>query len=349
MERVALFRRRRPTAGLPAAGADFWAWWPGVAGYAARALDDGDAAALRTYEQALRDHVAALDPALTAGFVPGRFARHGLVVSAAGRADLRCLTQRWREAGPGDDLEWEYHPARPPAPEQFDQTLEVSGFRIDLAATVVEARTDDLRCRVDVGVFNAGLTVLPEADRERLALQAMQWALGEDDVERWLGEVVVLEARPLDPVPAPLLCALTEQFAQRWTGGRWAMLEGTHGRSRLVATVRQPLHRVDHPLFDQHLAVRLPYADRTLEGLPAEGASGDLQAFEDALVAQLGSAAVLVAHETSSGERVLHLYDDSTRSVAAPVRAMLGGYLPGGATVDVDRDPAWRLVEHLRL
>ena len=345
MRAVALFRRRRSAPGLPSSVPGFWSWWSGVSSSAADSADRGDEDGV---QRAVAHQLRTVDPGLQAALLPGRRSRHALALTAGGRADLRTLAERVRRAGPGDDAVWEYHSATPPRPEQFDQTLEVHGQRVDLAATAVEARVDDQRCRLDVGVFNPSFARLPEEDRERLAVTTLTWALGEDDVERWIGEVVPLEHRPLDSVPAAMLAAVTSELGRRWTD-HWSLLEGTHGRLRLVAAIRSPLHRVDHLLFDEHLTVRLPYDDLTLDGLPGPRSSGDLLAFEEALVSTVGHRAVLVAHETSAGERVLHLYDDSTASVEADVRVMLPGYLGPVGMLECDLDPAWRGVEHLRL
>jgi hypothetical protein len=347
MRRVSLFRRRSAvTAGPPPAVARFWDWWAAAGDQVAAAVDRGDTAAA---DALVAPHVRTLDPALRAETGGGRFARRRLVVTAAGRTDLRPLTERWCRASPGDGLEWEFLPARPAVPEFFDRTIDVGGVPVQLGATAVEARTDDRRCRLDIGVWNPALPALTEEERERFGLCVLEWALGEDDVERWVGQMEPLDARPLDSVPASMLAAVTEQLTQRWGGDGWALLEGTAGTRRLVAQVRRPLHRVDHALFDEHVAVSLPYTDLTLEGLPGETAAGDLRAFEEALVARVGGRAVLVAHETTSGERLLHLYDDALASVLPDVRSILGGYIGGGATATARYDPAWRSVEHLRL
>src|SRR5664279_6342621 len=126
------------------------------------------------------------------------------------------------------------------------------------------------------------------------------------------------------------------------------MLDGSFGKRRLIAAVRHPLHRVDHPLLDEHLAVRLPYADTLPDGLPGPHALAELQAFEDILVSRLGADALLVAQQTTSGERLLHLYADSAASPVGAVRALLSNYLSALATVTAEFDPGWQSIEHLR-
>jgi hypothetical protein len=217
---------------------------------------------------------------------------------------------------------------------------------------VAQAHVDDVRCRLDVQVFHPRFADIPEPAPAHLAFLVLDWALGEDDVERWLGAVEPVVVEPMDRIQLALLGSLVGQMAQRWAGDRWALLEGWHGERRLIAAVRHPVHRVDHPLFDEHVSVRLGYASRSGEpggdGLPTETAADDLQSFQETLVRRLGRSALLVAHETTSGERLLHLYCDSTASVVPQIEAMLGAYQGGSATVSREPDPAWRLLEHLR-
>lgn len=345
---MALFRRRvRPFRTSPAV-AEFWRWWASTREVAAAAIDAGaDPAGV----PGLVARAAAVGPGLEAELGPGRRARYALSLSGSGRPELRTAAERWRRSGPPDDEVWEYHPARPPAPTRLATPYHLAARDVDLGTTVVDARTDDLRCRLDVGVHHPALAdpTLPEEVRSQVALLALTWALGEDDVERWLGEVTVLQAPPLDAVPIQVLSAVTTQLADRWRGDRWALLEGSHGQRRLVAAIRHPLHRVDHALLDEHLGVRLTYTDAGLDGLPGELATGDLSSFQDALVTRLGGAALLAAHETTSGERLLHVYGDSTASARETVKAALASYAGGSATLTVQADPGWRLIDHLRL
>jgi hypothetical protein len=145
------------------------------------------------------------------------------------------------------------------------------------------------------------------------------------------------------------LGGVAEQAARRWGGERWATLEGAFGHERLVAVVRHPLHRVDHPLIDEHIAVRLPYRSAAPDGQPTPAALDDLLVIQRAITARLASNAVLVGMQTAGGERLLHLYADSCESPLATVREMLGGYVAGEATAEAHFDPGWDAVEHLRV
>jgi Family of unknown function (DUF695) len=346
--RMSLFRRTRREAepgSTPAAIAAFWQWWTSAAEGVTRDLDSGGVDHLPGL---VAPRVAAVHRNLEWEFVPGRSARHALVVSSGGEPELRSVTERWRRAGPPDDETWEFRPARQADPAGLRATIMIAERAVDLSPTLIQAHADDRRCLLDVGVFHPSLPDLPESARGQLVFLVLDWALGEDDVERWIGDVHPLPAPPLDAIPAAMLYAVVDQLRERWTGDRWALIEGEHGGTRLLASVRHPLHRVDYPLLDEHVGVRLTYEDITASGMPGENGMDDLRSFEEMLVSRLGSSAELVAHETTSGERVLHLYGDVTNSVVPLIEAVLPGYQGGRASVTSWHDPAWRAVDHLR-
>ncbi len=347
---MALFRRKsrsRNTTSVGGSVAPFWTWWAQACPEVTSAVEAADTAAV---EALIGPQVERIHPDLEWEFGVGTDAKHRFVVSSGGRPELRPLAERWRRAGPPDDGTWEFRPARQVELDVFHsgQVMSAGGVEVNLAAVVAQAHVDDRRCRLDVSVFHPRFFEMTEHARAHLAFLVLDWALGEDDVERWLGAVEAVTVSPLDPIPVATLGAVVEQAAERWAGERWAVMEGWHGDHRLIASIRHPLHRVDHPLFDEHVAVRLTYSDPLPGGLPGERALDDLRAFEEALVGRLGRSALLVAQETSMGERVLHLYGDSTASVVPLIEAMLRGYTSGSASVSGDHDPSWRMLEHLR-
>jgi hypothetical protein len=347
---VPLFRRKsRPDVPVSSAGfvVPFWTWWAHARAEVTTALEAGRSAAV---EALVAPQVSRIHPELMWEFGTGAAARHLFVVSGDGRPELRPLAERWRRAGPPDDETWEFRPARQKDLDVFHSghVMSAGGVEVNLAAVVAGAVVDDRRCRLDVSVYHPRFFEMPEKARNHLGFLVLDWALGEDDVERWVGAVEAVTVSPLDPIPVGMLGAVVDQAAERWAGERWAVLEGWHGRHRLVAAIRHPVHRVDHPLFDEHVEIRLPYRSLTADGQPEGPSAADLQVFQDAVVRRLGGSALLAAHETSMGERLLHLYGDSTASVVPLVEAMLGAYGGGGATVSGRPDPAWHALEHLQ-
>jgi hypothetical protein len=342
------FRRRRGRSGEGRYAADagrFWSWWDGARDRIGGAVDDGDLSAVRALiEPRLRE----IHPDLTWTAGTGVQAAHMLVVTGNRHPGLRSVTERWRRAGPADDARWEYHPAAPAEPYAFSARVVVGGLEIDPGHAVALVTTDDQRCRLNLSVHHPAFSQLGAAASRRVCDVLVTWALGEDDVDRWIGLISPAETEPLDSVPMAMLSAVTAQLPSRWGGERWSMLEGSFGKRRLIATVRHPLHRVDHPLLDEHLAVRLPYADMLPDGLPGPHALAELQTFEDIVVSRLGGDALLVAQQTSSGERLLHLYADSASSPVGAVRQLLSTYLSALATLTAEFDPGWQSIEHLR-
>jgi Family of unknown function (DUF695) len=344
---MTIFRRRRRRAvdRVDARAQRFWSWWDSTRPAVATAVETAASGRLRAL---LEPRVREYHRELTWHVGPGTHARYRLVVSGARHPALRGIAERWRMVGPVDDAEWEYHPAFPPEPTAFDAPLQVGDVRLDPAQAVAMATPDDRRYRVDLLVHHSGFDRLPELARNRVANRLVAWALGEDEIDRWVGRISATEIAPLDPVPVRLLAAVTGQLAERWAGERWAILEGSFDAQRLIAQVRHPLHRVDYPLFDEHIAVRLPYADAEPDGLPTESARADLKQFEDVLVGRLRSDALLVAQQTASGERLLHFYADSASRRAYAIRVLIHKHLGPLASVHAEYDPGWQRIGHLR-
>jgi hypothetical protein len=327
--------------------AEFWAWWALHRTAFADQLHVGDLTHAKAAELAAA--VNAVHPDLVWEIGSGDLAAHALVVSAGGVAELRALAERWYRAGPGNDLTWEYHPARQACPTRFGDRITLEGESLELARTVVGAFADDRRAKIDVSVFNPVFDRLGAQARAQAAFLTLDWALGEDDVERWVGAVEVATAEPMDAVPATTLGSVVRQLRERWGGERWALLEGqAPDGQRVLAAARHPLSRVDHPLLDEHVMVTLPF-EPDESGLPKEQSLEELRGFEQHMLARLGSSAVLVGHETGGGRRVLHLYGERRHSVAPRIEALLPAHRgPAAASVVARPDPAWQETAHLR-
>ena len=347
---MALFRRRHPPIVVsPTSQAidGFWAWW-------ARNADDVTTAVTAghtyTVESMVGPEVARIHPHLTWELCPGSGSTFLFAISSDGHPELRTLAERWHRAAPPDDAVWQFRPARLPDPTAFRRgnVVEAGSAEIDLSTVVVQALADDQRCRLDVSIYHPRFFQMTEQARAHLSFLVLDWALGEDDVERWVGAVEAVTVAPIDPIPVADLPEVVRRAAQTWGGERWALMEGWHGERRLQVAIRHPLHRVDRPLFDEHVEIRLPYRDQLSDGLPGERALGDLRAFQETVIGRLGEAALLVGHETSAGERLLHLYDDCTASVTPVIQGMLRAYAGGGASVRDEPDAAWQAVNHLR-
>lgn len=340
---------QRDLAREQAAIGAFWVWWPEVRRRVeAELAGDGISPELATE---ITVHVHAINNGLAWDVgIAGDAGQHQLVVTAGGIAGLRSVAERWCRQAPAD-AGWVYRPARPADPGRLDGSLMVNGWQVSPARTEIAARVDQRRAVVDVVVYHPVFgDVVEDQPRNQLTALVLDWLLGEDDVERWLGEIGIATDRPLDTIPASALPDVVAQLASMYAEPRWALLSGqTAAGQPVIATARFPLRRVDYPLFDQHVAVVVPYRDQTPQRLPAGAALESLRAFEEELVDRVAQAAVLVAHESANGRRILHLYTDS----AAPATATLtelarAGWREGRVKVLAKADPAWSSVAHLR-
>ncbi|HWM00391.1 MAG TPA: DUF695 domain-containing protein, partial [Nocardioidaceae bacterium] len=102
------------------------------------------------------------------------------------------------------------------------------------------------------------------------------------------------------------------------------------------------------PHLDTYVAVVLPYADRTGEGLPGEQSLRALRDIEERIGAALGPRGAVVAHQSAAGARTLHVYVDSTADRLGVLKQVARTWDEGRATVHDMRDPGWQAVAHLR-
>ncbi|MBN9153350.1 MAG: DUF695 domain-containing protein [Microbacterium sp.] len=313
----------------------FWRWWM----ERGRAISPHERSPL---SGELARRVAAIHPDLDWHFGPGESSAHRLTVSAGGNAELRPIAERWRRAAPAADDVWEYRSSQARDAHAVNQQLELASGRVDLSTTTFSVRSDDDRLRVDLGVYNSAFGELTGDDPYRVVFLLLDWLLGEDDVERWVGGVEVLTSPPEHPVDGDAVLRAVAAVADRadpdqWSVGTW---EDRKGRPHL-ASFRLALRWIDHPTFDRHYALHVRYAARR-DGLPKDLTA--LRAPEDELESALGTGGLLVGHETGSGTRTFHVYADSEdqnvddRIVRWAKSSHVG--------VEVSQDPAWREVRH---
>ncbi|MCW2881029.1 MAG: hypothetical protein JWQ95_5129 [Sphaerisporangium sp.] len=322
--------------------AGFWAWWAEARPKAEALLEAGDAAGLA---EEIAPAVTALNPGLVWDIAPGTTAERALIVSAAGNPELRPLAHRWALAAPPAGTIWEFHPSRQAHPAAMELTLDVGGRRFGLDELVLGLRVPNGTPRIDVSAYHPIFPDLEDETRTEAAVLALDWLLGEDEVARWVGDIVAAPFQPLDAVAAVHLPAVVADLASEYHDEQWALLEGrTAGGARLIATARHPLRPVDYPLFDQHIEITLPYAESDEDGLPTGESPAALRAFEERLadrVERLGGTAVLAAHMSAEGSRVLHVYADPSSDAAIHAKELITGWEEGAPSVDVTGDPGW--------
>lgn len=333
---------------------EFWDWWAGVREDVAA---DVTAGRPDRWAKPIGAAVAKLHADLEWELSTGDLAEHSLIVSSGGDPQLRTLAERWHRSGPPTDLLWEHRPARPAVPvSMWQNTVTVDGGDLDLARVVMAAHADDERRRLDLTVHHPRMGELPPESRIRVAVLCAQWALGEDESDRWLGRVDPALVPPLDPLPPSAMAPFVAQLQMRWGAapGRevWARVTGRSLEGApLAGAVRYGVHRVDFPLFDEHIEIRLPYPAGP-EGLPADEGIAEASAqWCERLAGRVGSAAVMLARLDGEGRSTVHLYGDRLYSVVGQIEAMLGSWeqvVPGARpTLKAVADPAWAQVEGL--
>jgi hypothetical protein len=330
---MALFgRRQRDTR---QAITTFWAWWARARGQVAVGLDQDD---LGKMHRVLTDRVRTIHPELAWELTTGRSARRALVISPEGSPALRPVTERWLRAGPPPDADWEYYPARQPDPAVYGRSVQLSGRPFTPGSARFGIETDAERARVHVRVWHPDFEQLDDAVRLQASFLLLDWALGEDDVERWLGEVTVVREQQPDDVAG--LRAGVEELAKRFGHGDWLSVEGLDERDRPVSVrVKVPFPRRDHPLFDLHGRVRVPFE-------PDTGDELRLDEVQAGLLGRLGGSVALVAVVTRAGARTMHLYADSAGVVPDQVAAW-AGQQSRPVSQEWRADPGWEAVRGL--
>jgi hypothetical protein len=343
---MSLFKRRKPDPRQSIE--NFWVWWATGQHRVAAAIE-AKANWPEDLVAELSELVNAIHPDLQWETTNGLSAPHALVVTAGGDPALRSIAGRWHRLAPPATANWEYHATRQASPEALTMTMTIAGRELDLAQLTFAANHDDDRHEIDVEVYHPGFRDLPEDAATQVAFLALDWLLGEDAVEIWIGTIEPTTDAPAQAVSGEQFAAQVRELATEVGDDSWALLEAlTPSSLPLLAMVRQPLKPARWPRFDQQISVVLPYQSANDAGLPVDSSLDLLRAFEDRLMGVLDEDATLVAHETHAGRRTLHLRADAESDIADRVRAAAGTWAEGRAKVTADLDPDWEAIAHLR-
>ena len=336
-----------PTVVAMSTSAEFWAWWTAQGADAcARAIATGDASDL---VDPLSARVAAVQEGLAWELAPGTTAQHRLVVTAEGAPDLRGPARRWLREAPAPTATWEYADTRGGG-DVTGAVLELGEDRLALDDLQVAATR--VGNHLDVVLQHPSLALLPDDARSTVAFVALDTALGEVDVETWIGAVEtavdpVAGSVPLRDLPAVVAGVRADNLTDEGLPV-WTLMRGTGPDGEVLVAATVPLSSAVAPELDDHVTVRVPYTGRTAEGFPDERSLTALRGLEDHLTDRLGGSGRLVAHETSAGTRVLHYYADSTTPAVAVLRAAVTGWGEGPVDVGAEHDPGWLGVRPFR-
>lgn len=342
---MGFFRRPRetPPTATPAIS-EFWSWWE-----QARPSVEASLGAEQSTEvvEEISRRVHRIHPELQWEITEPDGAGPALTLTGGGDAELRGLAERWRLAAPADDR-WRFHAARRPDPKMLEQRLTLDDHEFDLGYVRLGMRADAARARIDVTAYHPDFLFVPDETRDQVVQHVLDWALGEDDVARWIGEVTTAMEAPIDSLPPGMLAAVVTQISEPFQGGSWLTGEGRTPRghpARLRA--RFPLHRQDHPLCDLHVAISVPYAHANPDRLPVEPSAGALRRFEKKL-ARLSGRAVLAVREIGDGVEVFHLYVDPDSGALAELDQLAASWPEGKAKIASTPDPGWRALAPYR-
>jgi len=342
-----LFRRSRDVEAPDDPVAAFWSWWQeSGADLTAAALADREP--VRVADELSR-RVAAIADGLTWELSAGGRSSHLLVVSPEGDPDLRATARRWLRSAPAATATWGYADTRQPVQDVDAVELETEGATVAFRDIVVSARREGLR--LSVAVHHPSFAHLDDAARETIASLALDSAIGESDVECWIGEVARPRLAPLDAFPLRWVRKLVSDFKAEHTSPdgepHQVVFQGQGAEGPILAMAQVPLAAATAPELDTHVGVFLEYLAAE-DGLPTPGALEELRHFEDALTLDLAGRGRVVAHQSSAGTRVLHVFVDGTSDAADRVRAASRRWTQGSAGVTETHDPSWSMVAHLR-
>jgi hypothetical protein len=336
---MGLFRKKP----RPETVAEFWQWWATARDDVAAAIRAGT---VRDFAEELGRRVEAIRPEMQWELAPGTTSAHALVVTAGGRAELRATAARWLAAAPPADETWSYRSVRAADPSVFGSTIELDGHKLELAHVRYGVTVNKQSNQIDVVCYHPAFAGMPDEVQGQITFLTLDWAVGEEDVEIWLGEIAWTASPPANPkTPEDLRHAVT---AVAGAEDCWVLMEGQRrDGTPLLATAASPLRSARWPRFDLYVPIRLPYQRYNPGQFPVDESLTALRAFEDELSAAIGTNGALVAHETSGCQRTLHFYVDSQTNARAELESHLPRWREGRASVEPRLDPAFENVRHL--
>jgi len=341
---MGIFRRPRDTSSTTSIPAiiDFWEWWAQARAEVDAALEADEGLPAELVEELSR-RVHKIDPELQWEIGGSDEEGPSLTVTGGGDPELRGLSERWYRTAPTGSS-WRFFPARQPDHSLLGEQLAIGDHEFDLDYVKLGMRVDQLRGRVGITAYHPDFLFVSEEHQVQVTLHILVWALGEDDVARWIGDVTIATEEPMDALPPAMLPSVVEQVTEDFRRPAWLTGEGRTPRGHpSQISARFPLHRQDYPLCDLHVAISVPYAKSGPDRLPVEPSSGALRKFEKKL-SGLGDRAVLAVRETGDGLRVFHLYADPDSGVLAELDQLATGWSEGKARLSSTTDPGWRAI-----
>jgi len=324
-----LFRRE------PAPPGDFWTWWSGARDRLAQAIAVGgiDEGLVTEISRA----VQTIHPQMAWELAPGRTTEHAFCISPEGRADLRQVALRWLDTAPPADARWEFHASKQAG--QRLMSLDIAGTRFDLGEMRAIGSWDPSTRRLHVRLWHPLFERVPAQVRLQVGFLFLDNLLGEDDVERWIGEIDILDAPTGGRTPDEIRAEIERHKAETAGAETWILgqLEGSDGPTIVLANAA--LKRIDHPFADQHVSIGIVLEGE--RGLPDDAEAADLNAEEDDLVARFQGIAVYAGRTTKPGMRTMHFVAEDLERVRATIDAWALDLPPRRIKVNFAEDIDW--------
>jgi hypothetical protein len=323
---------------------DFWAWWPRNRDRVAAAIESRsfDGALVQDITKAVR----TIHPAMAWELSPGRNAQHAFCVSPEGKAEIRQAALRWLAAAPALDAVWEYYASKQAARSMTD--LKIGAVHFDLVEMRAIASWDPVRQRIDIKLWHPAFTQVAQAVRNQVAFLFLDNLLGEDDVERWVGQLDLLDEPTGGRTPDELKAEIERRSAEAAGDDHWVLSTRTRPDGMVEIIVADAaLKRIDHPFADRHAVIRILAADD--RWLPNAAEAAILDAEEDDLVRRLDGIAVFAGRTTSPGQRAMHFVAEDTDRMRPPIDAwaaalpdpLIEGSPPRRIKADFGTDMDW--------
>ena len=215
------------------------------------------------------------------------------------------------------------------------------------------ASWDLVRRRLDVRLWHPQFDRAPVPVKMQVGFVFLDNLLGEEDVERWIGQIDLLDAPTGGKTPAELSAELERRKAEPVDDATWVVgeLAGADGQAQIVAA-DAALKRIDHPFADHHVTMQQLFgADR----MPTHAEVEQLDAEENDFFRRLGDAAIFAGRVTAPGSRTLHFVTEDPKAMnpaidswAEDLSFSLSPGLPQRRLkVNVARDMDWRFQRDL--
>jgi hypothetical protein len=330
---------RDPAEGLrPEAIAGFWSWWASAKDAVAAAIANGTLGASPLVNE-ISSAVHSLDPSFAWELGPGRSSMHNLTVTPEGNLALRRLTDQWLASAPAPDQTWEYYASRQAS---APLGLEIGGERFAPEDFRIGYAFDESRERFDVELYHPLFRKADESVVRQVLFLTLDECLGEDDVERWIGELDAAKKAPSVSITLSDFVSVVAQARGNVTGERFTLGQGSSRDGRPVfITVNTALKQVDHLNHVFHVPVVIALREPDPNGLPASAEGQKLDQAEDGLLAALGENGVQIGRVTWAGRREIHLFVRDPAAAAAAVAAWTEQIRPWSASHTLAYDPDW--------